>query len=436
MSKGFQRTAFVLLLLLYHIAATLIVGILLPFLLLLPERNTRERLGLHFKKKSAFKDTLWVHALSVGEVLSALPLLEAMKSRYPERPLVFTVTTRQGILLAKQKVPSSVAAVFPMPLDFWWSIHRTVRCINPAMFVLVETDVWPGLLSFLLKKKIRCILVNGRISPKTFASYRKVSLLVKLMFLPFTRCLMQTDLDRERLVAIGVEAKKVVTAGNIKFDQSWPAMSRDERKRWRERLGIRPENRVLVAGSTHQGEEEILLRVFTRVLKEFPSVRLILAPRKIERVNEVLERTQQFRVSAGLRSQAEAHDGEGFHVVILDTLGELGRLYGLAEVSFVGGSMVPFGGHNLLEPASFGCPVLFGPHTENFVQISQELARRKGGVRVDTEKHLEATILGLLRDSDVRNRMGKRASEFVLANRGALKRVLDEIDKGVNGRKN
>ena len=432
MPKGFQRPGYAIFLLLYHIAATLIVVIVLPFLLLVPGRNSRERLGLHFKKKSLFKDTLWVHALSVGEVLSALPLLEAMKARYPERPLIFTVTTRQGILLANEKVPRSVAAVFPMPLDFWWSIHRAVRCINPALFVLVETDIWPGLLSFLLKREVKCILVNGRISPKTFASYKKVSFLMKLMFLPFTRCLMQTDLDRERLVAIGLEEKRVVTGGNIKFDQSWPAMNRDERIRWRERLGIRPEHRVLVAGSTHQGEEAILLRVYSRVIKEVPSLRLLLAPRKIERANEVLELAQQARISSELWSRVDDHDGESFHVVIVDTLGELSRLYGLAEVSFVGGSLVPFGGHNLLEPASFGCPVLFGPHTNNFVEISQGLARMKGGVKVDNEKHLEETILRLLRDSDLRDVMGKRASEFVLANRGALKRVLDEIDQSLN----
>jgi len=242
---------------------------------------------------------------------------------------------------------------------------------------------------------------------------------------------MQTDLDRDRLCAVGIERRNIITAGNMKFDHEWTPMSDRERTEWMEKLHIRAGHRVLVAGSTHPGEEEMLLRVVARLRQEFPALRLLLAPRRIERAKEILALSGEIGVSAVLRSSM-GHHAVPFEAMIVDTLGELSRLYGLAEISFVGGSMVPFGGHNLLEPASFGCPVLFGPHTENFMEMAEEIERVKGGWRVQDEENLQKAILQLLHDPEMCRKMGKRGREFVLKNRGAVERILNEMDQAMS----
>jgi 3-deoxy-D-manno-octulosonic-acid transferase len=421
-----------MLLLLYHGLMSCIVLALLPFFPFIRGKRIRERLGLGLGRRSPFHDTIWVHALSVGEVISAIPLLDAINERYPERDLVFSVTTTQGIALAREKLRDKVKALVPMPVDFWWSIHRVVRYIRPCVFVLVETDIWPGLLSFLQKKRIKCLLINGRISLSTFSAYHKMSFLVRRMFEPFDMCLMQSDLDRDRLSAIGIGREKLKTAGNIKFDHSWTSMDDAERSAWMETLGIRAEHIVIVAGSTHAGEEAMILRAYKKALWEFPMLRLLLAPRRIERAAEICTLTRDGEIAVMLRTRMTPHPGE-YQVLVVDTIGELRRLYGLARISFVGGSLVPFGGHNLLEPASFGCPVLFGPHTGNFVQMSEELLRAGGGRRILNEDELEESILRLLREPRLCREMGAQARQFVLKNKGAVGRVMSAIDRVLEG---
>jgi len=315
-----------------------------------------------------------------------------------------------------------------MPMDFWWSVRRAVHHVGPALFILIETDIWPGLPAFLRKKKVKCLLANGRISPKTYTFYKRIPFLARKMFDPFDKCLMQSDLDRDRLLFIGIDKKRLQTTGNIKFDCPWTQMTDTEQSQWMETLGLKPEHHIFVAGSTHPGEEAILLRGYRRSLEKFPMLRLLLAPRKIERANEVFRMVQEAGFAVRLKTQMQDHPEE-YNVLILDTMGELGRLYGLARVSFVGGSLVPFGGHNLLEPASFGCPVLFGPHTENFVEMSEELLKAGGGWRISNEDDLVHAIRQLLSDSELCRNMGRSAREFVFSNRGAVERVMAEIDR-------
>ncbi|MBW2093628.1 MAG: 3-deoxy-D-manno-octulosonic acid transferase [Deltaproteobacteria bacterium] len=417
-----------ILLFFYHIVFSCVVLVLIPLFPFMRGKRIKEKLGLGLKGGAPFRAPVWVHALSVGEVLSAIPLLDVLKEKYPENDLIFSATTRQGIALAREKVGDKVKALIPMPMDFWWSVRRALHAINPAVFVLIETDIWPGFLSAARKKKVKCLLVNGRISPKTYSFYKKCSFLVRKMFGVFDRCLMQTDLDRDRLLAIGVDREKVQAVGNIKFDCPWAPMEDTERARWMAEMGIRKGNSVIVGGSTHPGEEVIILRVYKRVLEKFPELRLLLAPRKIERADDILKLAQDKGFVAMLKTKMANNPGE-YDVLIVDTLGELGRIYGLARISFVGGSLVPFGGHNLLEPASFGCPVLFGAHTENFVRMSEELIRAGGGWRVQDEEQLEEAVLSLLQDRDLCRDMGERAREFVLGNKGALTRVVAEIDQ-------
>jgi 3-deoxy-D-manno-octulosonic-acid transferase len=369
---------------------------------------------------------IWVHALSVGEVVSALPLINALNQKYQDRAVIVTVTTSKGMALARSRLKGKVKALFTMPVDHWWSIRRAVGYVRPSIFVLVETDIWPGLVHYLREKGVRTILVNGRISPRTFRSYRRFSFFVRKMFAPFEFCLMQSELDRERLVRIGIDRDKAFTAGNIKFDHDWAPMGAKERE---DRLGLLrlgPENLIWVAGSTHRGEEEVLFGVLGKLMPYFPALRLILAPRRIEESKDIRNKARSMGFKAVLKTEI-TENGSVHEVLILDTLGELGRIYGLGTLSFVGGSLVPLGGHNLLEPAGFGCPVLFGPHTHNFVAMSEALIESGGGRRVQDGQELYETMKTLLKDRDELNRMGRSAKEFVEKNRGALERVMSHI---------
>ncbi len=375
---------------------------------------------------------IWIHALSVGEVISALPLVNALGREHPDRDIVFTVTTVKGMAVAKKELEGKVKTLISMPVDSWFCVRRIVRYIRPSVFVIVETDIWPALIGHLKRKGIRAILINGRISPRTFKSYKRFSLLARKMFEPLELCLMQSDLDSDRLLQSGVGSSgKVVTVGNIKFDREWKAMDEEEQELLLSTLGFNPGDTIWVAGSTHPGEEEILLSVYKRLSASFPSLRLIIAPRKIEQSDEILAKARKLGLNVSLRSESP-RKRQHRDVLILNTIGELGRVYGLSKVSFVGGSLVPFGGHNLLEPASFGCPVIFGEHTHNFVLMSESIEEMGGGRRVKDGEELLEVVNELLNDAQVHQRMGIQAKEFVEKNKGALDRAVYYIGESMN----
>lgn len=419
--------------LLYHFLGTLVFIFCAPIALLVRNKRMLERLALKQPPDSLGTDNIWIHALSVGEVISALPLVKALNQKYPDKGIVFTVTTVKGMEVARDELEDKVKALVTMPIDSWVCVHRIVRYIRPSVFVLVETDIWPALIGYLRKKGVKAILINGRLSPQTFKSYRRVPFLVRKMFDPFEFCLMQSELDRERLLMTGMNsARKVVTVGNIKFDRDWIPMNDSERNDWFKRLGVDTEDTIWVAGSTHPGEEKILLSVHKRLTRSFPSIRFIIAPRRIEQSDDILQLAQSLGLKASLKSEMPGDRRGLYDVLILNTIGELGRIYGLGKVSFVGGSLVPSGGHNLLEPASFGCPVVFGQYTHNFVLMSEMIEEAGGGWRVRDGEELFNAMKRLLDDSEVRNRMGKIAKEFVEKNQGALLRVLSYIGDCIN----
>jgi 3-deoxy-D-manno-octulosonic-acid transferase len=411
---------------LYHFIWTLVLIPLLPIFLIVGKGRFAERLALSLPSSPLERDNIWIHALSVGEVISALPLIESLKLNCPGKDIVLTVTTSRGMAVAAAELESKVRTLTTMPVDLWWCIRRIVNYVKPSIFILVETDVWPGLIDCLSKRGIKSILVNGRISPRTFKSYRRFSFFVRKMFKPFDSCLMQSDLDRERLVSVGIEPNKVITVGNIKYDRDWVAMGQKERRNWSNLLGLQKGDMIWVAGSTHRGEEETLMDVFARLRPSFPALRLIIAPRRIELSGEILRRARSMGFIGVLKTEILKNNGY-YHILVVNTLGELDRIYGIAQVSFVGGSLVPIGGHNLLEPASFGCPVLFGPHTFNFVLMSESLVETGGGLRVQDGEELYEAMKILLEDAELRSNMGGLARKFVEKNRGALERVVSHI---------
>jgi len=364
----------------------------------------------------------------VGEVISAIPLVERLKEEFPERRVVVTAATAAGLAVAGEKLGSRVHRILPMPVDAWWAIRRLVDLVRPSIYILVETDIWPGLLALLKQRGIKSILVNGRISPRTFRAYRRGPFLIRKLFDPLWACLMQSDLDRERLLSIGIDKKKIIATGNIKFDRQIAPMGREERG-WRQQtLGLQPEDSVWVAGSTHRGEEEVIFEVFEELKSSFPRLRLIVAPRDTGRTAEVAAMARDrglrpvFKTRISNRKDLKKRVDED--LIILDTMGELDRIYGIGTVSFVGGSLVPIGGHNLLEPAAFGIPVLFGPYIHNFAAMSEALVEAGGGRQVVNGRELAAALRAFLRDEAMRGRAGAKASAFVEKNQGATERVL------------
>ncbi len=417
--------------LLYHLLWTCLCAPVLPLCRMAGRSRWRQRLALDMPPGPPVRASVWIHALSVGEVLSAMPLVEAVKRRYPERDIVFSASTEKGIGIARESLGQAGILVATMPVDFWWSVERVFRYLGPRLFILVETDLWPGLLDRLQQQGVASILVNGRVSPRSYRAYRRLPGLGRRTYGKLAACLMQTDLDRRRLIRSGIKADRVLTAGNIKYDRQWVSMGGEERRQWASRLGLDPGAPVVVAGSTHEGEEQILLGAFARLAEWRSDLRLIVAPRQVERAAAIVAHARSRGFKTVRRSALPA--AGDYQVLVLDTLGELGRVYGLAAVSFVGGSLVPFGGHNLLEPASFGIPVLYGPYTHNFEEMAAAMERLDAGRRVRDEASLLAALRDLLSQDKERLSVGRRARDFVFQNQGALERVMAVVSQHLDG---
>jgi 3-deoxy-D-manno-octulosonic-acid transferase len=416
----------------YHFLTTLAIIFGFPLFSVLENGGRlKERLALSLPRlKMPTRRRIWVHALSVGEVLSAIPVLEALKTKYPSREVVLSVKTTTGLQVAGEKLKDTVDLLVPMPLDFWWSIKRLIGTIMPAVFILVETDIWPGLVSMLKKSGVRAFLVNGRVSPHTGKAYARWRFLVRTVLNQFELMLMQTELDESRILKTGVSRDKVRVSGNIKFDQKWEPLDSQELQRWHELLGVK-EGLIWVAGSTHDPEETIIFNVFEKLIEVFTNLSLIICPRETSRFGEVASLAQHRGFNAIRRTRLPSQ-GETYNVFVLDTIGELSKVYSAADVAFVGGSLTPFGGHNLLEPASFGIPVVFGPYTFNFDAMSRSLVACGGGKRVVDESDLLSVMRELLGREDLRRQIGERAQAFVEGNQGALEKVMAVLEPYIN----
>ncbi len=412
---------------LYDSIWTIIIIVSLPLIPFVRHSRLLKRLRPHLPPVSSPKKRIWIHALSVGEVISAVPVIRYLKKQYPSREIALTVSTLQGMEIARKNVLKDVQLLLPMPLDFWWSRKILVRRLNPLLFILVETDIWPGLIFLLQRQGIHSFLINGRISPRTSLWYKRFRFFWKRILGAFELCLMQSDLDRDRLLLMGLPPEKIKTTGNIKFDRSWQPRDDREYSRLCHILHLQPENRVWVAGSTHEGEEEVLFDTYKRLVPRFSELRLIIAPRRIERAEDLCRRGNEKGLRTVCRTGLNKDSVYAYHVMVLNTIGELERFYGLAEISFVGGSLVPVGGHNLLEPASFGCPVLFGPYVHNFVRMSQLLLEAGGGIMVKDAEDIYAIMKDLLLFPEKTKEMGAKAKKFVEINKGALERIMTYI---------
>jgi 3-deoxy-D-manno-octulosonic-acid transferase len=407
--------------------------ILLPFLflplvavvLLVPKYRMRtlRRLGIGLVKEKRNKNqkTIWVHALSVGEVTSALPLISGLRKELPEVLLVFSASTRAGAEVAEKLLHDKVDRFIPFPFDILPVIKRFTRVIQPDLFILVETDFWPGMLSYLKQQHIPSLLVNGRISEQSMQSYKRFSFFFRPLFASFQTLSMQTERDKDNLITLGVDHRQIETLGNLKYDTALYSTSRRNQPI---SFSLPPHEHLLVAGSTHEGEEKILLQSYKELKEKYPNSYMIIAPRDINRGKEIQDLAATLNLQANCRSQINAGGKDFF---ILDTIGELNKVYSHADIAFVGGSLVTQGGHNPIEPAIFAIPVLFGPHMEDFSEISDQLIQAGGAIMVRDSNELVVTLHKLLPDSTLLQETGEAAKAFIISQQGVIKRHLKLI---------
>ena len=377
---------------------------------------------------SAVARPVWVHALSVGEAVSVQPLVKALKNSIRPRPLVFSVSTVTGFELAEERLKGNVDALFYFPYDLLFSVKKISRRINPALLVLVESDIWPNCLYEMADREIPVMLVNARLSERSFSGYRRLSFFSKTMFSFFTKICAQSDVDAARFRTFMENTGRVVTSGNLKFDQSCENITKKDIDVLRGALNILPGQKVIVAGSTHPGEELILLDAFTALRKKYPGLCMVIVPRDPARAGAVYRIFSKSGFLTALFSTvSNGKIKAGHDVVVVDVIGILAGLYSLADMAFVGGSLVDFRGHNPLEPAAFSKPVLFGPFMSDFREIAAMLIRSGGAIQVNDAKDIVTAGETVFADGHVSGIMGRNNFKVFCANKGAVEKTMDEI---------
>jgi len=374
--------------------------------------------------------SVWIHAVSVGEVLTARSIIDDLRRLYPGLRLFISTTTVAGQQVARSSAPA-VDAVFYFPLDLPFIVRRVFRLARPRMFIMMETEIWPNLLRAARARGVRTVLVNGRISPRSYPRYRLVRRWFRHVLAGIDHCLVQSDATKERLVGLGLDPSRITVTGSLKFDSLPPAAGTNLRRQERVLRFFRTAagRPVVVAGSTLRGEESVILSLFERIRATRPSALLVIAPRHPERFGEVERLARDAGFDTTRRSELAIDSEPRVEVVVLDTIGELASLYRVATVVFVGGSLVAAGGHNILEPAAHGKPVVFGPHMENFSEIAEAFLSKNAALQVRDEHGLEAALSRLLDDAAERERLGRAALAVVESNRGAREKSLEVIER-------
>jgi 3-deoxy-D-manno-octulosonic-acid transferase len=381
------------------------------------------RLRRQIAKLSPERPLIWVHAVSVGEVLAVSRLVKTLDAALPEYLIAVSTTTRTGQALARERFGSD--RVFYCPLDLPWAVRSWLNALQPSLFILAETEFWPNLLSGCFRRNIPVAVVNARISDRSWPRYRRMRWLWRPFLSRLSRVLAQSQTDAERLKAIGCQPECVTVTGNLKFDVRATEEADATRQLKKSSAGLR----FVVAGSTLDGEEAALLQAWPRLLQADPQLAMVLAPRHPERFAAVAALLEKSSVVWVKRSDWHSAPEDSLkplnsgHIVLLDTIGELASIYSLAAVAFVGGSLVPAGGHNPLEPAQFGVPIVMGPHFANFRAITEDLLAHQA-LRISSAEDLSATLIGLLQNPQASKAMGARARQVFEQQAGATGRCM------------
>ena len=383
-----------------------------------------ERLGfVPARLNDARPGAIWVHAVSVGEVVAVSPLISELRQKYPDKQIFVSTTTATGQALARQRFGEN--RVFFMPLDFGFAVRPYLKALQPHILVLAETEFWPNLLHLAGKRGTALATVNARISDRSFPRYRKFKWFFGRVLANMDLFLAQTAEDAARLRAIGAATERVRVSGNLKFDVR-PASGSVLVNDLRSLISKSKESPVIVCGSTAEGEEDPLLASFKMVQQQFPSAIMVLAPRHPERFEKVAGMISSAGIALQRRSSWAAPRPIPNGIFLLDSVGELAAIYALADIAFVGGSLVPTGGHNILEPAQYGAAIVVGPHTFNFREIVS-IFEQGDAIRVVSAATLGPQFLALLNEPQERERLGHRAKDLFAQYAGATRRTLEAL---------
>ena len=375
----------------------------------------RQNMGLVRREEIApVADTncIWLHGASVGEMVAISPLVKEIKKLMPERKVLVSAVTVGGYDMARQIMPEA-DAIINFPLDLPFVASSMVSRIRPGIFIMVETELWPNFLRAIRERNIPAMMMNGRISEKSAKSYRYLSSLLRDMLNTINLFCMQSSIDAKYITQLGADPEKIIVTGNTKFDQTYAEVSQEDLATYKTELGLGEDAYpVIVAGSTHRTEEEAVLTSFTALRKKYPHARLIIAPRKLNRIEEIKKVNAKFGYEMGFRSKLKEMEGE------------LGRIYAIGDIVFVGGSLVHYGGHNVLEPAAHAKPILVGPSMEDF-KDSFSLLSKAGACRMvsDTDGLTEA-FLEIAGDDVLRKKMGDASIQIIRENRGAALKTI------------
>ena len=395
----------------------------------------RERLGQLPAINFDDRPLIWLHCVSVGETEAARPLVRALLDRFPSYRLVVSTTTVTGQKVARDAFGREAAAVFYFPIDWAWTVRRVLRTLQPAMVLIMETELWPNLFRECRARAIPVALVNGRISITSFGRYKLVRPFISRVLDNISLALMQSEQDASRIHDLGIPAERVLVPGNLKFDSAEGAMDDEATANLRDRFGFDGVRRLIVAASTHAPEELVVIDAFKQIKTSQPylQTRLLIAPRHPDRFDEVASLLKESGLKWARRSDEAKVEDRDSEVVLLDTIGELRAVYPLADVAFVGGSIAPHGGHNVLEPAARGVCVVTGPHMHNFAAITKMLLTENAIIQLPnvsiSEAHvgLASALNALQSDDSKRREIGQRASMVCSRNRGATEQTLQMI---------
>ena len=424
----------------YNLILTLLVLLIFPFLpifFLLGKRFREgffQRIGfypLSLRESLRGSRSIWIHAVSVGEVLSVAPLVLELKAKFRGHKILLSTSTSTGSRMARRMLPAIDAVVY-FPLDHPWIVQRALRLFEPSLIIFLEAEMWPNFLRAAYRKGIPTLLLSGRLSARSFRRYRVFRIFFSEAFRQWSAVGMQTQEDAQRMVRLGVNPEKVTVTGNLKH-APWDEGGLDRRALNFDCGDGSGARRVVVAGSTHRGEEDLLLEAFLALKSRFPGLQMVLAPRHPHRFAEV----DRLLRKKGIRYQRQSQSNGGWEsppdVIFLDTLGDLPAFYPFADVAFVGGSLVDAGGHNLFEPARCRKPIVFGPYMRNFSHVAQEMKEKGGAMEVRGRKDLTERLSEILNDPGKAARMGEIAFQVVKGDRGVVERSLKLVGRYLQG---
>ena len=422
--------------LLYDIFFILFSIVYLPYLLVKGKfhKDFRQKFGFLPKDVMKLKSPIWIHAVSVGEANSAVKLSRAIKEVFPDVPVIVSTTTQTGNDLVRKEISRSIDKVFYYPVDITGIVRYVIKAINPSLYLIVETEIWPNMISQMHLHGVPVVIINGRISDSSFKNYKKISFVTKRILQSVDSFCMQSEQDAFRITELGADPEKILVTGNLKFDEAENMTAKENFNK--EQLGFKEQDAVIIAGSTHYPEEGIILDIFKRLKEKRNGIKLILAPRHIERTDALKVYCEkagfQYSCFSELCSEKKTK-GKDPEIVLVDTIGHLKDLYKVATIVFIGGSIADKGGQNPIEAAIWGKPVIFGPNMNNFNQISNFFLEKNAAIQVEDEKDLEIQLGTLLDDVSRQREVSVNAKKVIAANTGAVKKTINNIETMIRG---